>query len=211
MNHRPVSNSRASVRMFESNLLEALSKVPFYVPLVVFLPVFGYVTWRALVAGQLGVPAYIGCFLLGLTIWTATEYFVHRNVFHWLPPGKIGARLHFIFHGVHHDYPNDALRLVLPPSVSIPLALAFYGLFSLIFAPPVLWGVFAGFIVGYICYDTLHYALHHFAFQHPLFKILKRNHMQHHFVGPNTGYGVTSPLWDWIMGTRGKPAGTKTA
>ena len=65
----------------------------------------------------------------GYFFWTLTEYWMHRLVFHFEPEEGIGARLHWIIHGVHHDHPNDPLRLVMPPSVSVPLALIFFGLF----------------------------------------------------------------------------------
>jgi len=202
---RPASRSTASIRMFESDLLEALSKIPFWVPMAIFLPVFGWMTWSAFASG-ISTLNWLACFAGGLVIWTATEYFLHRFVFHWTPPGKVGERLHFIWHGVHHDHPNDAMRLVMPPSVSVPLAYGFYCLFGLAFAGASLKAVFGGFILGYVVYDTLHYTLHHSAFQQPLFKRLKTNHMQHHFVTPHVGYGVSSPLWDVIMGTRRKPS-----
>ena len=54
------------------------------------------------------------------SFWTLTEYWLHRFVFHFEPEKGIGARLHWIIHGVHHDHPNDPLRLVMPPSVSVP-------------------------------------------------------------------------------------------
>ena len=44
---------------------------------------------------------------------------------------RIGKMLHFIMHGVHHDYPNDATRLVMPPIISVPLAIVFYLVFIL--------------------------------------------------------------------------------
>ncbi len=28
--------------------------------------------------------------------------------------------MHWIIHGVHHDHPNDPMRLVMPPAVSVP-------------------------------------------------------------------------------------------
>ena len=56
----------------------------------------------------------------GLLIWTLTEYWLHRLVFHWEPDHPIGSRLHFIIHGVHHDHPNDRLRLVMPPGRERP-------------------------------------------------------------------------------------------
>ena len=201
MSARPARRrSDESIRMFEADWMEALSKIPYWVPMAIFLPVFAWMSITAIRDG-LGVGPWLASFVGGLAIWTATEYFLHRFLFHWTPPGKVGERLHFIWHGVHHDHPNDALRLVMPPSVSVPLAYGFWCLFGLVFAGATLKGVFSGFILGYVVYDTLHYALHHHAFEHPLFKRLKKNHMQHHFVSGATGYGVSSPLWDVIMRT----------
>ena len=75
----------------------------------------------------------VGFFLLGMLLWTLTEYLIHRYIFHYEPKTRVGKRLHYIIHGVHHDYPNDARRLVMPPSISVPLAFLFYGMFLLIF------------------------------------------------------------------------------
>ena len=69
----------------------------------------------------------IGLVVAGYALWTLFEYWLHRLVFHFEPDHGIGARLHWIIHGVHHDHPNDPLRLVMPPSVSIPLAAAVFG------------------------------------------------------------------------------------
>ena len=113
--------------MFKNPLLEGLSKVPYLVPLIVFLPVIGYFCWKSI---MLNSPLLFASHLLiGLFIWTLIEYVMHRFVFHFYPKSAWGKRIHFIFHGVHHDYPNDAKRLVMPPSASIPLATAFYFLF----------------------------------------------------------------------------------
>ena len=53
--------------------------------------------------------------LAGYALWTLFEYWLHRLVFHFEPEHGLGARLHWIIHGVHHDHPNDPLRLVMPP------------------------------------------------------------------------------------------------
>ena len=66
-----------------------------------------------------------------------------------------------MIHGVHHDHPNDPRRLVLPPAFSIPLALLFLTAFVAAFGTPDAWAVAAGFYLGYVVYDTLHFALHH--------------------------------------------------
>ena len=83
-----------------------------------------------------GVVGVVLLILAGVVIWTLTEYWLHRLVFHWEPDHPLGSRMHFIIHGVHHDHPNDKLRLVMPPAVSIPLAALFFGLFWLVFGIP---------------------------------------------------------------------------
>jgi 4-hydroxysphinganine ceramide fatty acyl 2-hydroxylase len=195
-----VSNSQESVRMFKSDLLESLSKVHFTVPIFIFVPVILYCTYRALFQTPIGIVTYFELFILGLFIWTFVEYIMHRFVFHYMPPDKPWAmRMHFIFHGVHHDYPSDAKRLVLPPSVSIPLATCFYFLFKAILPPNDVFGFFPGFILGYLIYDISHYAIHHFNFKGNIWKKIKQHHMLHHYQDPGKGYGVSSPLWDKIF------------
>ena len=196
-----VSNSRESSRMFKSNLLESLSKVHFAVPLIIFIPVIGYFSWKALFFGQISWIFFLAYFASGLFIWSLTEYVMHRFVFHFKPTGKLMERIHFIFHGVHHDYPNDANRLVMPPSASIPLATGFYFLFSVFMSEYVLASFFPGFITGYVCYDMTHYALHHANFKSEFWKNLKKYHMRHHYAESDKGYGVCSNIWDKIFGS----------
>ena len=108
--------------MFDSDILDRLSRVHPIVPLVIFVPAIAV----AFAVGARGEPTTIqvvGLVLAGYVFWTLTEYWMHRLIFHFEPEDGIGARLHWIIHGVHHDHPNDPLRLVMPPSVSIPLAL----------------------------------------------------------------------------------------
>ena len=130
MAQRRTDTLRASPRMFDSELLDRLSRVHPSVPLILFIPAIA-VTFAL---GQEGTPPLevTAWLFAGYMFWTLTEYWMHRLVFHFEPENGIGARLHWIIHGVHHDHPNDPMRLVMPPSVSVPLALAFYGLFHLV-------------------------------------------------------------------------------
>ena len=102
-------------------------------PAIVFGPVVVGGVWLGLDRGLGAGETILLCRSAGSLIWTLTEYWLHRLVFHWEPKFRGGDRLHFIIHGVHHDHPNDALRLVMPPAVSIPLAALFFGLFVLVF------------------------------------------------------------------------------
>jgi sterol desaturase/sphingolipid hydroxylase (fatty acid hydroxylase superfamily) len=187
--------------MFKSDFLESLSKVHWTVPLYIFVPVIGYCSYKYFDLMGPNILGYIGLFAFGLFIWTITEYVMHRFVFHYHPSEKLewAQRLHFIMHGVHHDYPSDAKRLVLPPSLSIPLSTGFFFLFKWLLPVDYIWGFFPGFILGYLIYDISHYAMHHFNFKSGLFKKIKQHHMLHHYQDPEKGYGVSSPFWDKIF------------
>ena len=198
-----VSNRNESVRMFKSDLMEFFSHVHPVTPLVLYLPVIGYMLYVAFLENKLSILAVAGLFLFGVLIWTLLEYIIHRYVFHYEPKSHFGKQLHFIVHGVHHDYPNDARRLVMPPSISIPLAIVFWVLFAITFgrfAPPIS----AGFGFGYVCYDSIHFAIHHFEMKRGVWSWLKQYHLRHHYKDDHAGYGVSSPLWDYVFRTTRK-------
>lgn len=196
-----ISNSSESVRMFERNWMEALSKVHWSVPLFVYIPAIVALVWYAAAIKQTGAGTIVLWFVLGTAAWTAVEYVLHRFIFHYHPKSAWGQSLHFVMHGVHHDYPSDARRLVMPPTASIPIVLLMYGLFYLLI--PAHTEVFmAGLLSGYVVYDMIHYALHHASFSSGWLKMLKQHHMRHHYSDPNNGFGVSSRIWDSVMGTR---------
>jgi 4-hydroxysphinganine ceramide fatty acyl 2-hydroxylase len=198
-----VSNKNETVRMFESDFMEFFSRVHPVTPLALYLPVVGYMLYVSLWQRLLSFVAVAALFLLGVLLWTLIEYLIHRYIFHYEPKTRWGKQLHFVIHGVHHDYPNDARRLVMPPVISIPLAFLFFGLFFLIFgslAP----AVFAGLVFGYVCYDMLHYATHHLAMKRGVWLWLKQYHLRHHFKDDEVGYGISSPLWDYVFRTTRK-------
>ncbi|MEY2506810.1 MAG: hypothetical protein QOH01_1139 [Verrucomicrobiota bacterium] len=201
MKPRYVSNKNESVRFFENDFIERFSHVHPVTPVVVFLPVIAGALYLALGPRGLSIGATAGLFALGLIIWTLVEYAMHRYLFHYEPKSRWGKRLHFFVHGAHHDYPQDASRLVAPPAFSIPVASVFYLMFVGVFgrlAP----APFAGFIFGYLCYDMIHYATHHFSMKRGVGLWLKQYHLRHHYKDDARGYGVSNPLWDYVLGTR---------
>jgi dihydroceramide fatty acyl 2-hydroxylase len=185
--------------MFESSLLDKLSRVHPTVPLYLFVPAI--VVLFTLGARELTTLVTIGLVMGGYFFWTLTEYWMHRLVFHFEPEEGIGARLHWIIHGVHHDHPNDPLRLVMPPSVSVPLALLFYGLFVAVLPTAAANAFGAGFLTGYLVYDMLHYHVHHHRPRTRLGKVMRELHMRHHFQDDTRGFGVSAPFWDRVFGT----------
>jgi len=187
--------------MFENPLLELASRVHPAVPPLLYLPVVAICLVLAIGRDDLAVPSVIGVFLLGLASWTLAEYLLHRFVFHFEPDTRWGRRLHFIIHGVHHEYPHDPMRLVMPPSVSVPLAILVFLLFRLLVGPVWSLPFFAGFLVGYLFYDMTHFHIHHHRSDNRLSLALRRYHYRHHFQQSDRGYGVTSSLWDRVFRT----------
>ena len=208
--HVKIVNAKEPIRLFKSDLLEFFTHIHPAVILAIWLPVTGFFLVRAILdlppGASLVVLAIPLGFLAGLLLWTLTEYTLHRFVFHFPPRNAWQERVSFLFHGIHHAQPQVKTRLVMPPVVSIPLALLFYGLFYLILVVALgleywLAPVFAGFIAGYVAYDMIHYATHHLTMRRGYWKFLKRHHMQHHYKTPDRRFGVSSPLWDLAFGT----------
>ena len=93
----------------------------------------------------------------GYLIWTLIEYFGHRYLFHWEFPGAFGRRIHFLIHGVHHDHPNDPLRLVMPILLSGPIMIIAFFVATLLFGATLRLPALVGFVSGYLAYDMVHF------------------------------------------------------
>ncbi|HEX7626426.1 MAG TPA: sterol desaturase family protein [Gaiellaceae bacterium] len=195
---------RASPAIFPSPLLDRLTRAHPATPVVIFAPVIGVALGVSI--DHMGLLGTIVAVLCGYAFWTLAEYWGHRAVFHFEPEDGFGARLHWMIHGVHHDHPNDPRRLVLPPAFSIPLAALFFGLFYVVLGNRLDWGFAAGFYAGYVLYDMVHYALHHYVPKHAFGKRLRELHMRHHFEDHERGFGVSAPYWDIVFGTRPRRA-----
>ena len=161
MSKKYISNKNESVRMFENDTLEKLSRTHWSVPLIIFVPVLLYFLYQAIFVYAISAISIVLYLLLGVITWSFIEYLLHRFVFHYNFKSKIGKRVHFLFHGVHHDYPNDAKRLVMPPLVSIPMAALFYVSFTALLGPVIAAPFLSGLAIGYLFYDMTHYAVHH--------------------------------------------------
>ena len=190
---------RDSPKMFESRPLDALSRVhptvvpAIFVPAIVLLAAWGLE--KVSVLGMLGLA------VAGYAMWTLFEYWLHRVVFHFEPEKGLGARLHWIIHGIHHEHPNDPLRLVMPPSVSLPLGALVFGAIYVVFGSRYAPGLGVGFFVGYLAYDMIHYYVHHFRPRGRLGRMLRERHMRHHFQDETKGFGISAPYWDEVFRT----------
>lgn len=194
--------------MFENDILERFSRIHPSTPFLVWIPVAAFVLYRSAARHDLGALGIVGMFFAGLFAWTFSEYVLHRWIFHWVNDTAWGRRIHFLLHGVHHDFPNDRDRLVMPLPTSVPLAVIFYTLFFVLLGKALCEPFFAGFTIGYLFYDGTHYFVHHFTPKSRWGKLLRKHHLTHHHADHDGGFGVSSPLWDHVFRTlpRKRPA-----
>lgn len=140
---------------------------------------------------------------IGLFSWTLVEYFLHRFVFHWTQVKDPWKTLASGLHMAHHKSANAEDLILSPPFVSFAFGIILYLLFSLItqsFANGAL--LESGLLGGYVFYEWVHYGSHRYHPKSVLGKYLQQYHLKHHFKNPNGTFGVTSPLWDTLFGTR---------
>ncbi len=106
----------------------------------------------------------------------------------------------YTFHGIHHEYPKDKDRIVMPPAGAILISTIIFGGFWLILQDYA-FAFVPGFLLGYLAYAFIHYAIH--AYQPPknFLRWLWIYHSIHHYKHPDKYFGVSTPLWDYIFNT----------
>ncbi len=142
-------------------------------------------------------------FLIGFFSWTLGEYLLHRFLYHDKTGAGYNKGIRYILHGIHHKYPHDGSKVVLPPVPSLIIASLIFGFFYLIMGVHTL--VFgSGFLVGYLAYMNVHYIVH--AIPPPKkFNFWWRHHNIHHYVQHDRAFGVSTSLWDRVFGTMPEP------
>ena len=139
---------------------------------------------------------------VGVLSWTLIEYGLHRFVFHYRARSAFGTKLLYAAHLSHHENPRAMSRLFASLSLSLPIASAYFLLGRVATGS---WHaaafLFAGLTAGYFCYEWLHFQAHHRRPRLRLFRYLKTYHLLHHHQTPELRFGVTSPLFDLLLGT----------
>ncbi len=192
-------HNKGQARIFRNQYLEYLTKTHPLVIWAMYLPVIIYLPYSNF---RLGMPVLqvLIVFALGIFFWTFFEYVMHRFVFHWASDNPLGQKISYALHGNHHEFPRDRQRLFMPPVPSLIIAsvifFIMYGLMS-----DYVFSFFPGFLLGYLMYGSMHYAIHAW---HPPFKWMKpiwRNHHLHHYKSDDRGFGVSSHIWDKVFRT----------
>ena len=145
--------------------------------------------------------------ILGITVYTLVEYVIHRYVFHGVFPdegGSISRILHRVFdvlHADHHARPWDGMYMnghvdsLWVAMVLVPLSFL---------APYYTLPLFvATMFACYLFEEWLHYAMHFKHYKNRYFQYVRRHHLYHHSrQGAGLAYGMTSGMWDVVLGTR---------
>jgi len=189
-----------SAKMFSNPLLEKISRTNILVPITMFFVISSVSFYYAVTTTAIDLGVGISISLIGLFVFTFVEYMMHKHFFHMAPDTPIKDKLQYTVHGVHHDYPKDKDRLAMPPFVSAAYAAIFYLIFRLIMGDYALYFL-PGFLIGYAGYLGVHFIVHAYNPPKNFFKILWVNHAIHHYKDPDVSFGVSSPLWDFLLGT----------
>lgn len=194
-----VSNS-GSASLFKNLFLERLTRTNFITPVVLFFVVGASATVFSLVNKYTSIELTLLLFCLGVFFFTFIEYVMHRFVFHFKANTKRQKEFKYKIHGVHHHYPKDKDRLVMPPVMSIGLAIIFFFIFKII-AGNYSFAFWGGFLSGYSLYLIIHYAVHRYRQPKNFLKVLWKHHSLHHYRSDDSAFGVSNPLWDYLFGT----------
>jgi sterol desaturase/sphingolipid hydroxylase (fatty acid hydroxylase superfamily) len=198
-------HNKGQAQLFKNRYLEYLTKTH---PLVIwgmYLPIISFMLWYSSARIGFTVGKTTWLFLAGVFFWTLFEYVMHRFLFHYVADTERGKRINYVLHGNHHEYPRDKQRLFMPALPSLIIASTLFTIFyftAYIFSASInVFAFFPGFMIGYLLYGTMHYAIHAW---NPPFKWMKglwRNHHLHHYKQDHRGFGVSSTLWDHVFGT----------
>ena len=98
------------IRLFKYDFLEFFTHIQPAVIVVIWTPVVVWNLYRPFLDPDIALSAGLVAvaFLIGIVVWSFTEYTMHRFVFHFEPknPGPTMQRVIYLFHGVHHHQPR---------------------------------------------------------------------------------------------------------
>ena len=193
-------HNKGQAQLFKNQYVEMLTKTHPLVIWGIYTPIICYFLYYSGSSLGYSVARVVLTFLGGGLFWSFFEYLMHRFAFHWVGESPRAQKFVYIMHGNHHHFPRDKERLFMPPVPSLIISSAIFGIMYLLMGNNV-FSFWAGFMLGYLMYGSMHYAIHAW---NPPFKWMKplwRNHHLHHYKDDHKGFGVSSTIWDHVFGT----------
>lgn len=193
-------DNKGTTQLFNNRLLERLTRTHFALPVILYYSFAVVALYFSFTRTNVTLLDHIWIFFSGFILFTLVEYLIHRFLFHFKAETEEELKLQYQIHGVHHEFPRDKDRLVMPPLVSIVIASGFFFLFQFLF-PSACLVLFAGFVSGYSSYLLIHYAVHAMRPPNNFLKFWWKHHALHHYSSVDTAFSVSMPLWDYLFGT----------
>ena len=193
-------HNKGQAQLFRNQYLEMLTKTHPLVIWGIYFPVIIYFLYYSNTHLDFSIIRIALTFISGICFWTFFEYIMHRFIFHFIAESERSRKIIYVMHGNHHEYPRDKERLFMPPVPSIILSSTVFMLMYA-FIQKNTFMFFPGFMLGYLLYGSMHYAIHAW---NPPFRWLKplwRNHHLHHYKNDHQGFGVSTTIWDRVFGT----------
>jgi sterol desaturase/sphingolipid hydroxylase (fatty acid hydroxylase superfamily) len=193
-------HNKGQAQLFRNHYLEMLTKTHPLVIWGIYLPIIVYFLYFSNTTLNYRITTVALAFLGGMFFWTFFEYLMHRFAFHWVADSERAKKFIYIMHGNHHHFPRDRERLFMPPVPSLILASLIFSVFYFIMGHNAFM-FFPGFMLGYLLYGSVHYAIHAWNPPFRWMKSLWRNHHLHHYKDDHKGFGVSTTIWDRVFGT----------
>lgn len=193
-------DNKGSGRLFSSSFLERLTRTHFLFPVTLYYLAAITCVGYAICEPSISFLRFWWLFFPGMLLFSLVEYVIHRFLFHFNAKSPAELQLQYNIHGIHHEFPRDKERLVMPPVVSIGLATLFGWVFHLLMGG-VGWIVFGGFLAGYSTYLVIHYSVHARRPPDNFLRYWWKHHSRHHYASVHSAFAVSMPLWDFVFGT----------
>ncbi len=139
---------------------------------------------------------------VGAGTWSLAEHLIHENLGHRFAKTRNAfSREHVRHHATTSYFAATSKKVAaaaLTTAVIAPVAIHVAGL-------SIGAAYTAGFVATYASYEILHRRAHTHPPKTRYGRWLRRHHFHHHFHNPAVNHGVTSPIWDHLMGTQQTP------
>ena len=195
------SNVLPNGQLFKNRFYDKITRTHIAVPLTIFYGAGMFILFYEIIIKPLPHGFIVIAFFAGLFSFTLFEYLFHRFVFHMPTNTPRREKIQFSIHGAHHQNPRDKLRLAMPPYFSVVLATIVLSFFYLLQKNYGL-SFGGGFLTGYAAYLTIHYSIHTIIPPKNFLRYLWIHHSYHHYKSMKMAFGVSSPLWDYVFGTK---------
>lgn len=190
-------------QLFNNPYLEFLTKSPPHISATTYICIAAALLYTASVkevvpSTSRGIIIFAGA----LFFWTFFEYVFHRYINHideHFPASELAEKVAYTLHGIHHEYPRDKERLIMPPVPGLLIVGLLYITFRLALGDYV-YVFMPGFMAGYLLYTHVHYSIHKRKVP-SYFKRQYKHHALHHYKYPEKAFGVSVTWWDRVFKT----------